>query len=343
MNRRLILYIIGAAITVALIGGLLAIVVRKQNSRNPEPVKTEGIVKITDERVVAPIPSFDGSAIWYFNPDGRLFRISSDGKTLTESALPTQGGTFKTAMWPRTGSDFLITSLNGISEFKSYYNDSQKLYLNLPANIQNIDWLPDSKRVVYIWKSSDNVHQTLVLANADGTGFRNIKEVFWSDLVVKASPDGKNVLMYRPTTEGDVNKIYLANLETGEISTVIGQGKNIEASWVGSGNRFVYAQLGLTAYPKLFVYDFSTKNSIDLELQTTIDKIVVDKDGKYLYAAVPKKDNTGDNFVKLDLTTFKQELYFTPVSSVQARNLILVGSTVYFVNSLDGKLYTINK
>lgn len=326
-----------------LVAGALFFAVQKRNAADSQPTQTSGISKITDDRVIAPIPSFDGSAVWYFNPDGRLFRISSDGKTLTESPLPISGGIFKTALWPRSGSDFLITSLNGINEFKSYYNDAQKLYLNLPANIKSIDWMPDSKRVVYIWQSSDNIHQSLVLANADGTGFRTVANVFWPDLAVKASPDGLSVLLYRPTTEEETNKIYMANLETGAITTVIGQGKNIDAVWVGNGTRFVYAQRGLTAYPKLFLYNFVTKNSTELDLETTLDKIVVDKDGKYLYAAVPKKDNSGDNFVQMDLTTFKQEAYFTPTVSVQGRNLILVGSTVYFVNSLDGKLYTITK
>ncbi len=343
MNRRLILLIGGAIAILGLIAGLLFFIVQKQHSNNSQQNKPAGLNKVTDDRAIAPVPSFDGSAIWYFNPDGRLFRINSDGTGLTESALPILGGIFKTAAWPNTGSDFLSFSLNGINEFKSYYSDAKKLYLNLPANIQSIDWMPDSKRVVYIWKSSDNVHQTLVLANADGTGFRNIKDVFWPDLVVKASPDGKNVLLYRPTSDGDLNKIYVANLETGEITTVIGQGKNIGAAWFGNGNRFVYAQQGLTAYPKLFVYDFTTKNSTDLDLQTTIDKVVVDKDAKYLYAAVPKKDNTGDNFVKVDLNTFKQESYFEPNTSVQGKNLILLGSSVYFVNSLDGKIYSITK
>jgi hypothetical protein len=225
----------------------------------------------------------------------------------------------------------------------------------LPANIQSLDWLPDSKRVVYIWKSGDNAHQQLVTAGADGTGFRAIKDVFWPDLVVKAGSDGKTVLLYRSNIQVDINKIYYANLDTGQIATAVDSGKNIAAAWlpaspssatgsgVPSGSRFVFAQTSITAYPKLYLYDFTNHQAVDLSLNTTLDKITFDNDGKFMYAAVPKKDNSGDSFVKVDLASFKQETYFEPDSSVHATGLFLAGSQLYFVNSQDQKLYTISK
>ena len=71
--------------------------------------------------------------------------------------------------------------------------------------------------------------------------------------------------------------------------------------------------------------------------------MTLSSDGKTVFAAVAKKDNTGDTFVQEDLSTFKQENYLTPDQNLRARDLFFLGNTLYFINTSDGKLYTISK
>ena len=352
MNKRLIIIIGIVVFLLAGVGILLAVAVKKKNADQTPATPVLGLKKVLDEPVISPVSSFDNSAIWYFNSEGRLFRINTDGTGLSEFPLPSisAAGPLRKAMWPSSGSDFLAITGSGSSEIKNYYDSAGKIYVSLPANIQSIDWLADSKRVAYIWKSGDNLHQQLALANADGTGFQTIKDVFWPDLIVKASPDGKIVLLYRQNPRGDTNKIYSADLTTGAISTVIDSGKNISATWV-SASRFVFAQTSLTSYPKLYIYDFTNHQTVDLGLNTTIDKVTSDKTGLNLYAAVPKKDGAGDIFIKTDLSTYKQETYFSAEggsasggeTNVRATGLFLVSEQLYFINTQDQKLYTIGK
>jgi len=66
----------------------------------------------------------------------------------------------------------------------------------------------------------------------------------------------------------------------------------------------------------------------DLNLTTSLDKAVIDASSKTLYAAVSKPGNAGDTFVKIDLTTLKQESYFEPDKNVKVKSLMLVGNTV---------------
>lgn len=357
MNKRLIIIIVGGLVILAALGGALAWAVKKQNSKNSAPVAiVPQIKKVVDESVISPVPATATQGLWYFNSAGQLFRINLDGTGLTEFPLPAPGdGTVKKVSWPKSGSDFIMVKSAGTGETKIYYDSIRKIYVNLPANIQSFDWLPDNHRIAYIWQSGDGQHpaggearpdqsgrQQLALANADATGFTTIKEVFWPDLQVKVSPDGKTALLYRSQIDGSLNKIYAVNLVTNEITTVVDQGKNLDALWI-SPSRFIFTQAFLTSYPKVYLYDLMAQKATDLDLNTTLDKIVMDNEGKVLYAAEPKKDNTGDTFVTEDLSSFKQADYFTPDNPVRARNLMLIGNSLYFINNSDGKLYNIIK
>lgn len=337
MNKRLIIIIIIILLLLGVVGVLMYFAANKQK---PEPVQAgPQIKKILDEPVVSPIPAFDNSSIWYFNREGRLFSMNLDGSGLSEFPLPSLSSNLKKILWPPASLDFIAITAD---DNKSYYNNDSKIYLNLPSNIQSLDWLPDGHRVVYIWKSGDNQHQQLVMADADATGFKSIADVFWPDLIVKAGLDGKTALLYRSVPESNVNKIYSIDLNTGQFNTVIDTGSNISVAWL-STSRFIYSQAAENYRQKLYIYDFTKQQSTDLSLNSTIEKTVFDKNANLLFAVVSKDDNSGDKFVKIDLTNLKQEVYFEPTSSVRAANLFMIGNNLYFVNLQDQKLYSISK
>jgi len=342
MNRKFVIIAAIGALILAVIGGLLVWAMKVKNQTKPPIAAAPQIKKIGNDRVVSPIPAINNGGIWYFNAEGRLFRINLDGEGLTEYPLPLLSGTIRKILWPQAGEDFIAISSGSTGEIKDYYNSQKKVYTTLPANIKSLDWMPDSRRIVYIWQSADNQHQQLAMANGDGTGFVIIKDVFWPDLQIKVSPDGKTALLYRSIVDGNVNKIYSVNLETGEILTVIDSGKNLEAIWI-SANRFLFSQSAITAYPRVYLFDMISKQATDLDLNTSLDKIVVDKEGKTVYAAIPKKDGGGDDFLTEDLLTFRQNDFFSSDQQIFAKNLMLIGSSLFFINTGDGNLHVVSK
>ena len=337
MNRRLIIIII--IIILLIFGGVVFYSMTKKQPANVENQAPLQIRKVLDEAVISPVGAYDNNSIWYFNTEGRLFKANTDGSNISEyplAALPK--GILKSTLWPKTGSDFISIAAEGSKIYKDYFDGAGKFFINLAENIQWIEWLPDGKRVVYVWQSDDKKTQQLVMANADGSGYKTIASLFWPDLALKASPDGETVLMYRSKIEGDTNKIYAANLTTGVISTFVDAGKNTGALWLPVGNKFLYAQS-----PKIYLFDVLNKQSKDLNLNTTLDKVAVDASAKYIYAAVPKLDKTGDYFVKVNLSSNISENYFVPDSEVRAKNVMLIGNTVYYTDSRDNKLYMIGR
>lgn len=334
MNKKIVFILV--LVVIVLAGGSYYLLGKKDSSvtqtQNPVQIK-----KVLDEAVVSPVGAFDNNSIWYFNSEGRLFKVNSDGSNLSEFSLPIfPSGNLIQALWPKIGSDFIAISRNDGQIAKSYYDSTSKLFMELAPNIQWVEWLPDGKRVVYIWQSNDKKTQQLVMSNADGSGYKSITSVFWPDLVLKASPDGNTVLMYRSQVVGDTNKIYSANLATGVISTWVDTGKNTAASWLPVGNKFLYVQNS-----KIYLFDVLNQLSTDTKLNTTLEKTVVDSSGKILYAAVPKEDKTGDYFVKLNLSSNITENYFVPETQLNVKSLMLIGNTVYYLDNKDNKLYKI--
>jgi hypothetical protein len=316
----------------------------EKNNNTQQQVVEPKIVKVVDESVIAPIPSFQNNSIWYFNSDARLLRVNLNGSGTTEFPLPALNNAYiKDVLWSPSGSDFIVTLVNGAGDQKTYYNSETKRYVALPAQIKNIAWLADGKRIAYIWQSNDNIHQQLAVSNPDNTGYRIVKDVFWPDLKIYPLNDGKTALLIRSKADEDINKIYSIDLENGDFKTLIDQGKNISIQTIPNKNAIVYSKMKENGTFQMYYYDFDKKTEVDTKISTSTDKIVADPEGKYLIASAPKLDYSGDEFIKLDLDSLKSESYFIPGESVRARNLVLVGQMLYFVNSKDSKLYRIEK
>ncbi|MBX4191620.1 MAG: hypothetical protein KW804_02375, partial [Candidatus Doudnabacteria bacterium] len=227
------------------------------------------IHRITNDVVISPVSAIDNQSIWYFNSEGRLFEIGTEGQDLVEFPLTSfPSGSLVQTLWPKTGFDFIMVTRSGPNLIRTHYNSTSKLLTTLPSNVQWLEWLPDGKRVAYVWQSGDNKSQQLVLANADGSGFKTVTSVFWPDLALKSSDDGKTVLMYRTERVDNVNKIYAINLDSAVISTLVDSGNNLSAKWINK-NKFIYSQPN-----KIFLYDITTGQSKDLDLNSTVEKVV---------------------------------------------------------------------
>ncbi len=333
MKKRLFLLILIAVLIIAGVAGALYFATQKQQEKVEEQeVPVQQTRKILDDPLISPVAGFDNNSIWYFNSDGQLFQINPTGSSKSEFPLPSSSDeNVRSVIWPKDGPDFIAVTGTTTEISKHYYDSKAKIYIDLPKNIQDLDWLPDGKRVVYIWQSADKASQQLVTANADGSGYKMITQVFWPDLIVKASSDGKTILMYRSLALGDSNKIYLVNLETGAVITIVDQGINIAAKWI-TADKFLYA----TA-TKVYLYDMADKQITDLNLSTTLDQVVSDSAGRVLYA------NVNGLFRKIDLSKDTSEPYFQPSHPIEAKLLLLLGNTVFYIDKTDNKLYSISK
>ncbi|MDP4000750.1 MAG: hypothetical protein Q8P83_00720 [bacterium] len=343
MNKKIVIIIFIVIVLLSFAAGTILLLSRDKGEVVEDSGPNISVSKLPSEPVISAISSFDSTAIWYFDKDARLYRINGDGTALSEFSLPAWPGKgdLINVEWPDTGNDFvaLASSLSGTS--KHYYNNLDNQYVIWPDNIQSFSWMPDGRRVIYIWQATDKTSQQLVMANADTSGFRIIRDVFWPDLEVYASPDGLEALLVRSKPEGEINKIYKADLSSGEFETIVDEGLNLDIQWLPDGQRFLFTQESPGVSHDVLLYNFTTRLRTDLNINTSLNKTVLDKTGNVLYAAVPKTEGLGDMFVKIDLTTFQQEVVYNPQDTITAKNLFLVNGDLYYVNVTDKNIYYI--
>ncbi len=291
------------------------------------------------EEVVSPIASYNNNAVWYGLSDGSLMRLDILSQESTEYPLPQiSGGNFNKLYWPNSGNDFLAASKTGNKNIFSYFAYDKKEYKVLPDNILNLDWLNDSKRIAVIWKS-DNGKVQLVVSNADGTGYKVVRELPWDDLVPKASPTGNNVLMYRANDLPEISKIYSFDIENGQYVELVTVGKNTGVLWSPKGDKFAYTQMAGND-SKVFIYDLAKRTSTPMNVKASIDQVAFSSDGTTLYA-VGNEEQQPQKILKINASSgTSQTLHTLSNSDMKAKSIFLVGQTVFYVGT-DDSLYSV--
>lgn len=329
MNKKLLLVVL-----VLIIGGLAAgyyfYYLPNQESDKQVQIRQPRIV--SQEVAISPVSSLDNDAIWYGRLDGRLMRF--DLNTGLETEYPVDrppGSSFSKIIWPKIGSDYISESLVNSERIFNYYNSITGKYLSLPKNIVSLDWLKDGRRILYIWQSNNGSVQ-LISANADGTGYKKIADVPWSDLVPYASPTGDTALLVRPYVDVEVNKIYLFDLNQGTYTEAVSEGRNTAVLWSPKGDKFAYTS-SVANKSLLNIKNLVTNETKATQLPVLINQVYFSADGLYLYAAA-------DKIYKINTETFEQTVFYDPGSPLSVKELLVIGQKIIYTDSV-GKLYIV--
>jgi Tol biopolymer transport system component len=308
----------------------------------PNAPKNDSLRKISDVVSFGPALSYDGKSIWYFTQEGKLFKQSVSSGLKQEYALP-EALPVTGAIWPLTGSDFIVESTSGGNKAFSYYDSESKQFVKYASNIKYVDFMPDGRRVIYNWVESSG-KSTLSIADFNSKNFRTLVELPQSDQVVKVSPQGTRAFTYRKSSENDgvLNYIPLDNPKVIKIKT----GLSNRVTWAPDGRKFVFNKLDPSNEErngKLWIGDITNAMDKPLDIEASPEKVVFKKDGSMLYVAAPL--GSGESIWQINTNTYaKTEIFRSSSSqSITVNNLLLSedGKNLYFKNS-DGFLYTLS-
>lgn len=339
MNKKVLIFII--VLILLLIAGVAGYFYFESTAKTPtieQGRKEFNPNKISEHIVVGPSTSFVNESVWFADKDGKFYR--GIGGNITEFPMPAiTHKPLRKIIWSPTTQDFIAVGTAQNSDSYIYYNSKNKQYFSIPKNVKSVDWMPDGIRVLWIWQSADLLAQQLVITNPDNTGYKSVASLPWTEFDIKVSPTGKEALLVS-TKDSATNNIYLFDLDNGSYRTLVGTGKNLGVKWVNS-NKFLYSQLSGTA-TNIHLFDITTNQDNDLNLESNTDKLVVDLAGKFAYIAVSQVFERGEKIVKIDLDSLQVSDEIESTNGIKIKQLLLGQKGLYFVSNEDGKLYELN-
>jgi hypothetical protein len=311
-------------------------------------------VKLTDVPVLSPVLFFQGIGISYFDSDGHLYQsdlqISNGAALLSnkrELSIDLRPGISK-VLWPLAGKGFIAEFNSGSRPSWSYFDTPKNQYFDIPKQVYSLDWMPAGDKIIYTWVDSSG-KATLQFANPDATGYSTITDLFVPDNIIKVSPDGKNVLLYRNQTN-DVTKnvINMVSTDGKTFTSVIKDGYNFGVLWSPDSKKFLFSRRDAgTQKFTLWVADISTGDIRSLGVTGSPTKAVWTKDSQVIYAGVPITGNLGqgltqDSIKKIIVASGEQKDFTTGVAvDAQDMFLSLDETVLFFRNAQDNALYYI--
>ncbi len=298
------------------------------------------LTKITNDQAVGPSLSYDGQAIWYFTPDGHLYKENLGTGLKQEKLLPSQIAA-SAVIWPQAGNDFILESDSSAGKSFYYYNSSDGSFTRYPPQVKEVDFMPDGKTVAYDW--SDNSGSYLSVANSDLTQHQTIVKLPDKDEVVKVSPTSANMILAYNANDAQSGKLYYIKVDAKTI-TAIKTGESDQAEWAPDGIHFLYYKLNAKnpSDKELWLGNIQQGTDQALGIDVPLSKAVFSGDSSDLYFAA--SGSSGDSIWKMDLQNLSKSLaYSSQGNPVTAENLLLSSDsgTLYFINS-DGYIYSVN-
>lgn len=325
----------------------------QESQGSNSPASKNKAIRLTDDQVVSPALYYKGNGISYFTRQGQLFKNDlqiADNTTLlankTEVGLPIKTGIIS-VIWPQTGDNYIAqVSSGGKSGFSIYHYNSGG-YIDLPANVTSIDWLPSGEQIIYLWL--ENNKTTLNIANADNTNYQVLADIWENDDSIHISPDGRNLLFYRTQNSDSVNMINLVSTDGKTFRSIVKDGYNIGVNWAPDSRRFLFGKRDpVTQTVQLWMGNIETGELKSLGLNTIPEKAVWSKDGSKIIVAAPASNSESGGFTEdlvYSVTSLNGEkTSFEPGISVDIENLFLSinEDILFFRNVQDGGLYYMN-
>ncbi|HLC44780.1 MAG TPA: hypothetical protein VJK50_02975 [Patescibacteria group bacterium] len=312
----------------------------------------QGLYAVSTRTVVSPILSLKQNTIWYFDEQGQLYRSKFDGSDEQTFALSSPQPASE-VLWPQAGNDFIERLATGSTASFRLYNSESQAFVNLPPAVQRVAWLPDGKRIIYIWRRADSGLE-LKVAAPDTTDFKKIADV-GDVLILRPAPSGDYVLLIPPITSV-THTIVKLDMATLTQTVLISDGRNLDANIASDGKKFIFSRINeRSGLAELWLYDFSTSKATPLNIRSSTEKTVWSSNSALFYYAIPDSTPAGDPLYlqkgkdavfSYDLQKGESEALPYAFDSLRfdARDLLLLdsGKILFFRNGWDGRLYRLN-
>jgi hypothetical protein len=290
--------------------------------------------------------SATSSDIYYFNPDGFLFRVKSGGD---EKALSEAIKGIKSLLTDKDGKSVAIKSDNGIVVLTIGANGLIKESFESAVSAS---FSPNSDRMAY-FEASGNLYVRNYSSNLRAPSVSKILTVGFNDAVIQWIDGNKIVLNSLPSAYYR-NESWLIDVNRQTIIPFI-QARGLYFNWSADGKMAIKFSVDASFNPFLSLIDSYGLVLASLDFSSLPEKCSIGTEK--IYCAVSQSNNAAGRLVLPD-DYLKKKVYFndwiyeidpenrdiklvysTGDTAMDAYNLFVAAGRLFFINRYDSKLY----
>jgi len=325
--------------------------------------KSKKIIPISEQAVIGK-PIFDKkneTIAYYSAKDGTVWSAQADGSKESQIADTELAG-IKNVFWANGGEKVITEFKKGNNSSFYFYNHKEKKGFPLKDGMDTVVWDSAGTKIFYKYYDADSKKRTLNISNPDGNEWQSLTELIDRDVSIAQIPSTSLLSFWNAPKAQDKTYFKSVNMTGGEPTLILSNRFGADYLWAPNGKQALVSSLA-NSESKMVTLGMVTPegNYTELNIPTIVSKCVWSFDGKTIYYALPggiptnsimpdeyqeKKFTTEDTFWKLNIETGKKERIVEAndiVEKYDSSELFLstTQSALYFVNRIDGKIYSI--
>jgi WD40 repeat protein len=297
----------------------------------------------------------DGSGVRYYNElDGKFYESGEDGNATALSDKIFHD--ISEITWSPSGEKAVIEYPDSAKIVYDFQTGRQS---TLPKHWDDINFSPDSDRLVLKSVGLDPNNRWLAVSNDDGAGARTLASLGeYGDTVIPSwSPNNQSVAMYTESAGFDRQYVYFMGLNNENFKSLTVEGRGFEPLWNPSGEYLLYSVYSSESNlkPELWTTRADGENIGQerkrLGIETWARKCAF-ADNSTAYCAVPETLEEGagmvpelssgskDELYKIDILTGQKSLVAIPDGSFSISSLTISksGGDLYFTDGPTKKI-----
>lgn len=304
---------------------------------NSQTDSSRTLKPLSPRSVMSPILSKEKDGIVYYEKDtGKVFETSL--KDLREKSVSDifLANLIKT-MWAPSRKEVVSIFYYPKGNHYKYFNYKTKASVDLGTEIESLVFSPDGTQIAYFGTKDDS--RGFFISQPDGSVLKKILssrlenvEVYWPS----------NDFLSFKTTTANGSELYSLS-KTGEVKNILDSKDGLDIKWSKDGSRILFSQ-ETGSGTSLFYKDIYSEKEIALGVSTRASKCDWSMDEEVVVCGVPRTSMSGDEIYEINING-KIKLISSPTTKINASGLFLSGldNHIIILNSLDNKLYVVNK
>ncbi|MEK7567059.1 MAG: hypothetical protein AAB527_02925 [Patescibacteria group bacterium] len=247
----------------------------------PQPTPTteeKQALVLLDQGPVESFSATKNGARYLLKQDGHVLEIGPKGGEQVRISNTTIPKIFEVA-WSRDASKTILKYIEGANArvISAEFIATSTKAVVLPQNIISAVFAPDRDRIAYLIPTSSGAR--LITANTDNTKQTEITnlpfkdfDLFWPE---------KNSVYFSSRPSGSAGGfLFKYDLLKESLDKVLGDILGLQVKFSADGQKFAYSAYDSISKPRLYIYDFKTAKTADLQTATLADKCAFAKSAK---------------------------------------------------------------